>query len=33
MFASRAASVSTRFPPPPMKSGGWGFWTDFGKPS
>ena len=31
--ASRPARPSTRFPPPPMRMGGWGCWTGFGRPS
>ena len=33
MSASRAAMDSIRFPPAPMRIGGCGFWTGFGKPS
>jgi hypothetical protein len=33
MSASRAAIVSTRRPPPPIKIGGHGRWTGSGSPS
>ena len=33
MSASRAARLSVRRPPPPINSGGWGFWTGLGWPS